>query len=93
MSSSEEDGENGNHVKEVGRGSRRPRLSDFFFVMGPQRPARQIFSIEEAFDFANEIGEALHRDIIIGCFLCVLIFVVIFYTILFVLVYKRVLIF
>ena len=98
MSSSEEDEGNGNREEEDGRGLRRPRLSDFFFVMGPQRPARRIFSIEEAFEFANEIGEALRRErrnsnIIIGAFLCVLIFVVVFYTILFILLYKRVLLF
>ena len=61
MSSSEEDEGNRDHVGED-EGLRHPRLSDFFFVMGAQRPARWIFSIEEAFEFSNEIGEALRRD-------------------------------
>ena len=101
MSSSEEEGVVGNGIQEDGREVREVRrvlLSDFEFVLSPGRPARRIYDIEEALEFSREVGEAIRRErrnsnIILFAILCVLILVIIVFTLLFILVYKRVLVF
>ena len=76
---------------------RRLRWSDNF-VLNPGRPPRQIFSIEEALEFSNEIGEALLRErrnfnVIISIVTCVLVLIVIVFIIFFVMVFNKAIVF
>ena len=96
MSSSEDESENrlGNR-EEFEQIMRQGLLSDINFVMSPHRPARRVFDIEEAVQFADGIGQSLLQErrrlnFILCSFLIVLIFVVLSYTVLFILILNKV---
>ena len=88
---SDEEGQEGIDLKNC-------NLSDYGFILGPGRPPRRIFDIEEAVGFANEIGQALLRErrrsnIIIGAFLGVLILIVILFVTFYIMIYNRIIVF